>query len=41
MEDVASASYDPIFFLHHCNIDRLFEKYLRLYPDCEKQFMQR
>ena len=29
MRVVASASNDPIFFLHHANIDRLFESWLR------------
>ena len=29
MRDVATASNDPIFFLHHANIDRIFEAWLR------------
>ncbi len=29
MRVVASASNDPIFFLHHANIDRIFETWLR------------
>jgi len=28
MLDVPTASNDPIFFLHHCNVDRLYEKWL-------------
>ena len=28
-----SASNDPIFFLHHANIDRIFEMWLRKYPN--------
>ncbi|KAI8487281.1 hypothetical protein Bbelb_350790 [Branchiostoma belcheri] len=30
---VTSSANDPIFFLHHCNIDRLLETWMRLYPD--------
>ncbi|KAI9845231.1 MAG: hypothetical protein M1837_004986 [Sclerophora amabilis] len=33
MADPAIASFDPIFWLHHCNIDRLFAIYQALYPD--------
>ena len=29
MEDVPSASNDPLFHLHHSFIDRIFEKWLR------------
>ena len=29
MRDVPTASNDPIFFLHHANIDRIFEAWLR------------
>ena len=28
---VPQASNDPIFFLHHCNIDRLYEEWLDQY----------
>ena len=28
MKDVPTSSNDPIFWLHHCNIDRLYEKWL-------------
>ena len=28
MLDVPTASNDPLFFLHHCNIDRLYEQWL-------------
>ncbi|XP_035667639.1 tyrosinase-like [Branchiostoma floridae] len=31
MSDVPSAANDPIFFLHHCNVDRLFETWIRRY----------
>ena len=33
MRVVPSASNDPIFFLHHANIDRLFESWLRKFTD--------
>ena len=29
MRDVPTASNDPVFFLHHANIDRIFEAWLR------------
>ena len=29
MQSVPTASNDPIFFLHHCNVDRLYEKWLK------------
>jgi len=28
MGDIPTSAFDPIFFLHHCNIDRLWEKWL-------------
>ncbi|KAI9783412.1 MAG: hypothetical protein M1839_003947 [Geoglossum umbratile] len=33
MGDVPVAAYDPIFFLHHCNIDRLYAIWQALYPE--------
>ena len=33
MLSVPMASNDPIFFLHHCNIDRLYEEWLDQYSD--------
>ena len=33
MRDVSTASNDPIFFLHHANIDRIFEAWLRKLND--------
>ena len=26
-------AYDPIFFLHHCNVDRLYALWEYVYPD--------
>ena len=33
MQSVPTASNDLIFFLHHCNIDRLYEQWLDQYSD--------
>lgn len=33
MQSVPRASNDPIFFLHHCNIDCLYEEWLDRYTD--------
>ena len=33
MLSVPEASNDPIFFLHHCNVDRLYEQWLDQYSD--------
>ena len=33
MLSVPEASNDPIFFLHHCNVDRLYEEWLDQYND--------
>ena len=33
MQSVPRASNDPMFFLHHCNIDRLYEEWLDQYND--------
>ncbi|KAI8503792.1 hypothetical protein Bbelb_187630 [Branchiostoma belcheri] len=32
MQEVASSPNDPIFYLHHCNVDRQLETWMRLYP---------
>ena len=29
MSQNETAGYDPIFFFHHCNVDRLFERYIQ------------
>ena len=34
------SAFHPIFWMHHCNIDRLYQKYLELEPD-SKEEMQR
>ncbi|CAE6536748.1 unnamed protein product [Rhizoctonia solani] len=33
MSDSDTASYDPIFYLHHCNVDRLLAFWEHIYPD--------
>ena len=33
MDDVPSAVNDPIFNLHHCNVDRIFESWLQRYAE--------
>jgi hypothetical protein len=32
MSSVARASYDPLFYLHHCNVDRLWAKWQQSHP---------
>lgn len=33
MQNVPIAANDPVFFLHHCNVDRIFETWLRKYGE--------
>ncbi|KAI9882625.1 MAG: mitochondrial inner membrane protein required for protein import [Watsoniomyces obsoletus] len=33
MGDVSSAAFDPIFWLHHCQVDRLMSMYQATHPD--------
>ena len=33
MLDVPTSSNDPVFYLHHCNVDRLYEEWLDQYDD--------
>ena len=40
MRIVPSASNDPIFFLHHANIDRLFEIWIRMFNNLPDYGMQ-
>eukprot|EP01084_Bolivina_argentea_P070650 128470_1 len=38
MGSVAWAAYDIVFWLHHCNVDRIYESYLRIEPDSAQEF---
>eukprot|EP01060_Flectonema_neradi_P019918 TRINITY_DN2742_c0_g2_i3.p1 TRINITY_DN2742_c0_g2~~TRINITY_DN2742_c0_g2_i3.p1 ORF type:complete len:672 (+),score=149.13 TRINITY_DN2742_c0_g2_i3:1952-3967(+) len=38
MGSVAWAAYDVAFWLHHCNVDRLYEAYLEFEPDSHDEF---
>lgn len=40
MAQIAGAAYHPIFYLHHCNIDRLYEAYLQVDDDAQEEFQQ-
>ena len=35
---LAQSSFHPIFWLHHANVDRIYEKYLELEPDSAREF---
>jgi len=32
------SSFHPIFWMHHCNIDRIWDRYLELEPDSAEEF---
>merc|ERR1719262_176521 len=34
------SSFHPVFWLHHCNVDRIYEKYIQLEPDSAAEFME-
>ena len=38
MPSVRLAAFHPIFFLHHCNVDRIYESYLKENPDSSEEF---
>ena len=38
MTTTSYAAFYPAFFLHHCNVDRLYEAYLRAHPDSQSEF---
>ena len=38
MASLMHAAFHPIFWLHHSNIDRLYESYLRYHPDSQLEF---
>jgi len=37
MADLDLAAYSPLFWLHHCHIDRMFETYLKYEPDSSRE----
>lgn len=39
MSTVGWASFDILFFLHHCQIDRIYESYLAAHPDSAGEFV--
>jgi hypothetical protein len=43
MTSIKYAAFHPIFFLHHCNVDRLYEKHVSMesQQECEKEFSAR
>eukprot|EP01084_Bolivina_argentea_P258064 434902_1 len=38
LSSVAWAAFDICFWLHHCNVDRIYESYLKLEPDSQMEF---
>lgn len=38
MTSVGFAAFHPIFFMHHCQVDRVYESYLRTEPDSAAEF---
>jgi len=38
MGGVAWAAFDLAFWLHHCNVDRIYESYLAIEPDSAQEF---
>mmetsp|Transcript_46962 Transcript_46962/g.60347 ORF Transcript_46962/g.60347 Transcript_46962/m.60347 type:complete len:683 (-) Transcript_46962:81-2129(-) len=38
MTSVYYAAFHPIFFLHHCNVDRVYESYIKQHPDSQAEF---
>lgn len=38
MKSLMHAAFHPLFWLHHCNIDRLYEAYLENNPDSQREF---
>jgi len=38
MATVSYAAFDPTFWLHHCNVDRLYESYIQIHPDSNEEY---
>jgi len=41
MTSVQYAAFNPIFWLHHCNVDRVYEKYIQIEKDSHAEFKNR
>ena len=41
MGSVPTAAFHPIFWLHHCNVDRYYEGYIQLNPDSHDEYQAR
>lgn len=37
MISVEFAAFHPLFWLHHCNVDRVYEKYIQSEPDSQRE----
>jgi len=38
MNQVDTAAFDPTFWLHHCNVDRLYEAYIQKHKDSREEY---
>jgi len=38
METVMYAAFHPVFFMHHCNVDRIYQKYIEIVQDSMQEF---
>ena len=38
MESLRFAAHHPLFWLHHCNVDRFYEAYLGYHPDSQREY---
>jgi len=38
MTSVPLAAFQPLFYLHHCNVDRQYEKYIQTHKDSQREF---
>jgi len=32
------SSFQPVFWMHHCNVDRIYQKYIEIHPDSKEEF---
>lgn len=39
MASIQFAAFHPVFFLHHCNIDRIYEGYIKVDSDAQQEFI--